>query len=117
MKYCKYCGEELNNDAVFCTRCGKSYLEECCEQQVSTKKPFTGLSLGIISICTFYIPVVSLIFALVGLFFGTKTNKTSSIICSVIGFILNILILSLIILICVLAVTIYLIGEIGPSIH
>ncbi len=68
--YCKYCGKEHGDDASFCTYCGKSIKEQ--EQE---KKPArcwsifanTSKALGIVTIVTFWIPILGLYAMLPGI--------------------------------------------------
>jgi hypothetical protein len=61
--YCKNCGKEHNDDALFCAFCGESIVEKEPE-----KKPakcwsiFAGIAkaLGIVTIATFWIPIFGL---------------------------------------------------------
>lgn len=39
MKYCTYCGAELQDDVKFCPNCGKSLTDECCEPAQPASQP------------------------------------------------------------------------------
>ena len=64
MKHCVYCGEILNDDASFCTKCGKSVaiLKENIKVE-ENKKQKSGIGFGVASICCFVIPILSFVFA------------------------------------------------------
>jgi hypothetical protein len=86
MKYCIYCGQELNDDATFCTKCGKEQVKK--DSASANKKEYkgsNGLGFAIASLCVFYFPIVSLVFGLIGLTYGIKANKISSIVISIIS--------------------------------
>ena len=88
MKYCVHCGQELNDNAVYCTKCGKP-VEEKKEEPVAApvvaKKTPSGLGFAVASICCFWFPILGFVFGGVGLYQGIKARKTSSIVCSAIG--------------------------------
>jgi|GEM_PF-2792222 len=92
MKYCIYCGQELNDEAVYCTKCGKKQTEEKPNiEKVVTKKETTGVGFGVTAICTFFIPVLPLIFGSIGIYFGIKNKNTGALVCSIIGIVLGVL--------------------------
>ena len=92
MKYCIYCKNELNDDAVYCTSCGKKQ-EKPKQQPVQQKDD--GLGFGIVSICVCWFPILSIIFGILALVRGTKTNRTATIVCASIGLFLAVLALVL----------------------
>ena len=93
MKYCIHCGKELNDDAVYCTSCGKK--QEKPKQEVVEQKGNDGLGFGIASICVFWFPILSIIFGIIALVKGTKTNRIATIVCASIGLFLSVVALIL----------------------
>ena len=96
MKYCKYCGARLDDDAVVCSSCGKELGEKPTQtiivQQVEKEEPrkngcgIAGFVLGLISlvfgswICIFLgwytlpLPVLAFVLSLTGIIVG-KVKK------------------------------------------
>ena len=89
MKYCIYCGKELNDDAVYCTNCGKK--QELEKKEISTKKVGDGLGFGIATLCLFWCPILPIVFGIIALVKGTKTNRIATIVCASIGLFLTFL--------------------------
>lgn len=70
MKYCKYCGKEVEDDAVVCIHCGRSLREENPVAYDDTGSIGWGF-LG------FFFPVVGLILYLVWKDTKPKTSKVA----------------------------------------
>lgn len=125
MKFCEYCGEKLEKDQVFCTKCGKKVKTEEETKSKQTKKSETtnkieptkkeglgtaSMVLGIISlVLSFIINILVLPLAIVGLILGIvnkaqKGNKISGIILNIIAIVVSIIVF--IVLIFVLAVSV-----------
>jgi len=83
MKYCIYCGEQLNDDATFCTKCGKEVSAKKLEKTKYAGND--GFGFGLASLLLFWFPILSLIFGILGITYGVKASKTSSIVLSIIG--------------------------------
>lgn len=86
MKYCIYCGQELNDNATFCTKCGKEQSKK--NTTGINKKEYrgsNGLSYAVASLCLFCVPILPLVFGIMGLIYGIKANKISSIVISIIS--------------------------------
>ena len=79
MKYCIYCGNKLDDDAIYCTKCGKKQNTNTNDKQ---KNDSVGLILGILSILFSYVPLVSLILGIIAI---VKGSKNDSIIDSILG--------------------------------
>ncbi len=109
MKYCIYCGKELNDDAVYCTSCGKKQVEEKIE---IVEEKSDGLGFAIASLCLFWVPIFPIIFAIIALVRGTKTNRLATIVCASIAIILSLIA-------CVLWIVILVvnISSMGPICH
>lgn len=92
MKHCVYCGEILNDDASFCTKCGKSVaiLKENIKVE-ENKKQKSGIGFGVASICCFVIPILSFVFGGLSIYYGVKNKGTAQIVCGVIGIVLGVL--------------------------
>ncbi|WP_019680263.1 zinc-ribbon domain-containing protein [Ruminococcus flavefaciens] len=87
--YCKYCGKEIDNDAIFCPSCGKSFIDNNPNPQSNTrhskqyKSPNSnkkGLAiasfvLGIASVLLSFISIISLPCAIMASIFGKKSLK------------------------------------------
>ncbi len=63
--FCRYCGNEIEDDSVFCTKCGKKLVDEMSENIQENKvklddkkRIFIGV---IITICIIIISFISLI--------------------------------------------------------
>ena len=65
MKYCKRCGRQILDDAVICPNCG-------CAQENQRHNETNGMSIAGF-ICSFFFPLLGLIFGGVGL---KKANET-----------------------------------------
>lgn len=83
--FCKYCGTELDNGALFCTKCGRSQ-QMPTNQQVNTlqntlkkeeKKGFsiTALVLGITGFIAWLIPLLGFPITIVGIILGISGLK------------------------------------------
>lgn len=86
MKYCIHCGQELDSDAVFCTKCGKKQISE----NKDVKQENEGLALGICSIVFCWFPILPFVFSIIAIVKGSKHNVLGTLICGYIGLILSI---------------------------
>ena len=68
MKYCKYCGAELSDDAVVCSRCGQS-LSSVQEEKGHHGMGIAGFILSLISV-----QPLGLIFSIIGLVMAKKNG-------------------------------------------
>lgn len=64
MKYCKNCGNELDDNAFVCPKCGVKAVEDS-PQETETSST-NGLAIAGL-VCSFLIPIVGLILSIVGL--------------------------------------------------
>ncbi|MCH5151720.1 MAG: zinc-ribbon domain-containing protein [Clostridiales bacterium] len=99
MKYCKYCGAQLDDDAVVCSSCGKKLDEQQPAQTIivqQVEKPeqkkngcgVAGFVIGLISlvICswlciflgwyTLALPCLAFVLSLVGIIVGKKKQQS-----------------------------------------
>ena len=88
MKYCIYCGSELNDDAEYCTACGKAQNNK---KNVVEQPKSSGLGFGIAAICLFWFPILPFIFTIIAFVKGIKSNKMSAIVCACIAVFLAII--------------------------
>ena len=117
MKYCKYCGAQLDDDAVVCSACGKNLGEQPATQtiivqQVQQPAPkkngccVAGFVLGLLSlifcwVCIFLVwymlpvPLLAFVLSLVGIIVGKKKNERINL--GIGGLILSVLALIVII--------------------
>ncbi|MCH5151719.1 MAG: zinc ribbon domain-containing protein [Clostridiales bacterium] len=73
MKYCKYCGAELSNDANVCSRCGHSLGGSNVQQE----KGHHGLGIAGFILSLLSVQPLALIFSIIGLAVGKRNgNKT-----------------------------------------
>ena len=104
--YCIKCGNELKNEEKYCTNCG----EPCKQEETINNTPQTSNSnnktlsivLGILSCILFYIPFISIPFAIANIITGISSKKEEKkfptvILLGIISIILSILIIVLII--------------------
>ncbi len=95
--YCSNCGKKQKNDERYCTNCGVEYQKEGDNNvKKSNSQGNISLVMGIIACVFFWIPVLSLPFAIVSIILGNKykkeTNeKSAGIILGVISIILSVL--------------------------
>lgn len=98
--YCPKCGTPLKEKANFCSNCGNNCCSSHTNSSSSTISPKSSFNLslifGIIALCSFIIPIISLPFAITSIVLGhqeqKQTNKTTTgTILGVISLILNIL--------------------------
>lgn len=97
MKYCIFCGKELNDDAIYCTSCGKK--QELPKKEVAQANKDDGLGFGIATLCLFWVPILPIVFGIIALIKGTKTNRLATIVCASVGLFLAIVSLVLYIII------------------
>ena len=72
MKYCKYCGAELNDNASVCSRCGHSLGSSSVQQKGHHGLGIAGFILSLLSV-----QPLALIFSIIGLAVGKRNgNKT-----------------------------------------
>ena len=89
--FCKFCGNEIPNDAVVCTHCGRMTANaQPAQPAQSGKLPVVSLVLGIIGIVfAIFSPILGLIPSIVGIVFGvkerTKTGRAVGLVLSIIG--------------------------------
>ena len=97
MKYCKYCGAELDDDAIICSKCGKN-LNEQTTQTIIVQAPaaepeakkngcgVAGFVIGLISLVfcwlaiflVYYVipvPFIAFVLSLVGIIVGKKKQQ------------------------------------------
>lgn len=99
MKYCVYCGCELNDDAEYCTSCGK--VQNNNEKNVVKQSQSSGLGFGIAAICLFWFPVLPFVFSIIAFIKGIKSNKLSTIACACIALFLAIVYRVIIMIVCI----------------
>ena len=96
MKYCKFCGAQLDDDAAVCSKCGKALGEQPAQtviiQQVEKEEPkkngcgIAGFVLGLISLVfcwvaiflVYYVlplPALAFVLSLVGIIVGKKKQQ------------------------------------------
>ena len=105
--FCKYCGNQLKENAKFCEHCGSAvagsqYVESVQSQQTVTEKPSDapkGLAIAGF-VCSFFAPLVGLILCCVALRkYKTsqgqecRTMAKAGVIISIIGMVVTVIIL------------------------
>lgn len=96
--YCSNCGNKQKSDEKYCTNCGTEYQKEE-DTNVKTNNNSQGtisLVMGIIACVFFWLPILSIPFAIVSITLGNKykkeTNKkTAGIVLGIISIILSVL--------------------------
>lgn len=93
--FCKKCGEEINNEAVVCPKCGCSTKQEDSDQKFRESKTGMGVLMGL------FLGIIGLIIGIVIYPEGTVARKTfikawltTFLICFAIGIILGIVIVA-----------------------
>lgn len=93
--FCKKCGEEINNEAVVCPKCGCSTKQEDSDQKFRESKTGMGVLMGL------FLGIIGLIIGIVIYPEGTVARKTfikawltTFLICFAIGVILGIVIVA-----------------------
>ena len=98
--YCVKCGNKIGKNDKFCTKCGNSVLEDKTNKVEVTSNNSNNDSLsiilGVISLVTFWIPIVGIVCAIIAIISGKKykksTNKSSSgAVLGIVGLVLSIL--------------------------
>ena len=109
--YCVKCGNKLNKNDKFCTKCGNSVVDNYNIQINNNKNNNDNLSiiLGIISLVTFWMPIVSIVCAIIAIVSGKKyknstNNSSSGVVLGVFGLVLSILTILFIIFMLMLAI-------------
>lgn len=69
MKFCKYCGAELSDDAAVCSKCGHSLSNGAVEDRSQNKLGIAGFVLSF-----FFVQPLALIFSIIGIAVGKKHN-------------------------------------------
>ncbi len=93
--FCKKCGEEINNEAVVCPKCGCSTKQENIDPKFRESKTGMGVLMGL------FLGIIGLIIGIVIYPEGTVARKTfikawltTFLICFAIGVILGIVIVA-----------------------
>lgn len=93
--FCKKCGEEINNEAVVCPKCGCSTKQENIDPKFRESKTGIGVLMGL------FLGIIGLIIGIVIYPEGTVARKTfikawltTFLICFAIGVILGIVIVA-----------------------
>lgn len=106
--YCVKCGNKIKKDDKYCTKCGNDVLGDKVQvtsnNMVSNSNDNLSIILGVISLVTFWTPIVGIVCAIIAIVSGKKykntTNKSSSgFVLGLVGLILSILTMLLIIFI------------------
>lgn len=72
MAYCRSCGEKINDNAFVCVHCGVKVLEEKPSSSVNDN----SVTLGIIGLCFFWIPIVTWIVSGIGMGSASKNGNS-----------------------------------------
>lgn len=115
MKYCKYCGKEIDKTDEYCSKCGKSQLDQVVSNNKINKEGLgtASMVIGIISlIFSFLISVFIFPLALIGLILGIVNKaqngkKVSGIVLNGIAMIVSVLVFIALIVLLVIAVDDY----------
>lgn len=88
-KYCSNCGNEVDENAVICVKCG-SEIKKDNNSNVTTATPKASLILGILGIVFAWLfAIIGHALSIVGIIIGIKeykaTNKMTGLIISIIG--------------------------------
>ena len=73
--FCKNCGKELNDHAIFCPGCGVSIKPKISEPKNVAVATVYNVYAIIGFICSFLIPIVGLVFGCMGYDFAKKNNS------------------------------------------
>ena len=89
VRYCCYCGNEVNEEADVCIKCG-CMIKKSKPIQSKTEKTQTSIILGIIGIVfAWLMAIVGHIVSIIGIAIGikeyTKTEKMTGLILNIIG--------------------------------
>lgn len=89
-KYCSNCGNEIDENAVICVKCGCAVTKAESTAPTNTATPKAATILGILGIVfAWLIALVGHVLSIVGIFVGVKeyktAGKTSGLILSIIG--------------------------------
>lgn len=109
--YCTNCGGKIEEGSRFCTNCGNSCFSGNNNGGTNNTKESISLVFGVLSFIFFWFPILSLVFAVIGIVFGIKFKNESGkfakgIIFSGIGILLSILMI-----VCSIFVTSYFISS------
>jgi uncharacterized membrane protein len=92
MGFCKNCGNEIDDAAVFCSNCGKTNDNNMYKKN-SGGKAITSLVLGIIGVFAWLIPLIGFPVTIVGLVLGIKGINAEYKGMAIAGIVLNIIFL------------------------
>lgn len=77
--YCKNCGEELEDNAAFCTHCGAAMVETAAPAQPAVQKRNDQAIVGfVISLLSLWLGIFFLILPIVGLVISKKAKERSA---------------------------------------
>ena len=68
--YCKYCGQQINDDAYVCVHCGRVVAEQPRENKPNDVNIYAVLSL----VFTFLMPVAGIVLGVIGMSDAKKTG-------------------------------------------
>ncbi len=73
--FCKYCGTELNNDAVFCEKCGRPTGKSPMPQEKKSGMSVASMVLGISGLIAWILPLIGFPVTIAGLILGISGRK------------------------------------------
>lgn len=76
--FCRYCGQEINDNTAFCPRCGKSPASApySSGQPERMGQSVTSLVLGILGFIVWLLPIIGFPVIITGLVFGIIGRNT-----------------------------------------
>ena len=79
MKYCKFCGAEIADEAVVCVKCGRAVAEQPITNAPVTERKQNKLGVAGFVLSLFTIQPLAFIFSIIGIIVGKKCNDKISL--------------------------------------